>query len=544
MPSAPKAPDPYATAQAQNSVNQEAIKETARINQINEKTPFGSRTYTGSYDTGDRSVVDSLSPELQSILDSQLRTTGGLSGLAERRLQGIPQGDFSLDGMPNVRRAGGVQFNESMGTPQAFSNYSFSDIGPAQAFGNTGSALQVLGEAGPIKTQLNDTGRQMREADLSGVQQIAGLGDFGGERNRVEDALYGRGSRRVNERYGEDLSSLQAQLAAQGITQGSTAYDREMKRLSQSRDDALMGATEGAIINAGQEQGRLFGQSLQARQQGVGEQFGLADLYNRAQAGDFGQELAGSQFINQAQQQNFGQQLDRGNFYNQGQAQNFGQDFARVNADRDMQRFYTTTQDARTEADRSRDLARVLSDRDWQQQQANFGNQARGQQFNAGLQLQDADTQFRQSGINENILARNQNLNELMSLLSGNPISPQGQLSFQPRAQYNPAQGSPDLVSTANNNFSAANQARSALLGSIFGAAGQIGGAAARCWVAREVYGAQNPRWLMFRDWLDSKAPAWFRNLYIKFGERFAAWIADKPKIKSAIRKWMDARIA
>jgi hypothetical protein len=478
--SAPKAPDPVATAQAQNAVNQDAIKETARINQINERTPFGSRTYTGSYENGDRSVIDSLSPELQSILDSQLRTTGGLSGLAERRMGGIPQGDFSLSGAPNIRRAGGVQFNESMGTPQAFSNYDYAGFDPAAAFGNTGSALQVLGEAGPIKTQLNDTGRQMREADLSGLQEIAGLNDFGAERNRVEDALYGRGSRRVNERYGDDLSSLQAQLAAQGITQGSTAYDREMKRLSQSRDDALLGASEGATINAGQEQGRLFGQSLQARQQGVGERFGSADLYNRAQAGDFGQELAGSQFINQAQQQNFGQMMDRGNFYNQGQAQNFGQDFARVGADRDMQRFYTNTNDARTESNRNRDMARVLADRDWQAQQANFGNQARGQQFQSGLQLQDADTQFRQNDINENILARNQNLNELMSLLSGSPISPQGQLSFQPRAQYNPAQGSPDMVSTANNNYSAANQARSALLGSIFGGLGSIGAGFAR----------------------------------------------------------------
>lgn len=450
LPKAPKAPDPVATAQAQNQVNQDAIRETARINQINEKTPFGSRTYTGSYENGDRSVVDSLSPELQAILDSQLRTTGGLSGLAEKRLAGIPQGDFSLSGAPSVRRAQGTTFEQNMGDPQRFSDYGFANVGTAQ---------RTIGDAGKIKTQLNDTGRQMREADLTGLQEIAGLNDFGAERNRVEDALYNRASRRVNERYGEDMSSLQAQLAAQGIQQGTTAYDREMSRLQRNRDDALLGTNEGAIINAGQEQGRLFGQSLQARQQGVGERFGMADLYNRAQAGDFGQELAGSQFINQAQNQNFGQLLERANLYNRAQNQDFSQDFSRV------------------ESDRNRDMARVLADRDWQAQAANFANNARNQQFQSGLQLQDADTQFRQNDINENILARNQNLNELMSLLSGTPISPQGQLQFQSRAQYNPAQGSPDVVSTANSNYSAAQQARAALLGSIFGAAGSVGGA-------------------------------------------------------------------
>jgi len=515
--SKPKAPDPMATAQAQNQVNQEAINSAAKINQINEYTPFGSRTYSGSYDTGDRAVTDSLSPELQNILNSQLATTGGLSSLAQGRVGGIPRGDFTLDGQPGVRRAGDVQFSQYMGEPQRFSNYDYADTGRAQ---------RTIGDAGQIKGQLTDQGKQMRYADLSGVQQIAGLGDFGGERNRVEDALYQRGSRRVNEQYGNDLSSLQAQLAAQGITQGSTAYDREMSRLAQNRNDALTSASEGATINAGQEQGRLFGQSLAARQQGVGERFGQADLYNRAQSGDFGQELAGSQFINQAQGQNFGQLMDRANLYNQGQAQDFSQDFSRVNANR------------------QNDLARVMSDRDWQSQAANFANDARTKQFGAGLQLQDADTQYRQNSINENILGRNQNLNELMALLSGSPISPQGQLSFQPRAQYNPAQGSPDLVSTANNNYSTANQARSALLGAIFGAAGQVGGAAASCWVAREVYGHDNYKWLMFRDWMLNRAPALFRKAYLKFGERFAAFIKDKPRVKNFIRAWMDTKIS
>ncbi len=63
------------------------------------------------------------------------------------------------------------------------------------------------------------------------------------------------------------------------------------------------------------------------------------------------------------------------------------------------------------------------------------------------------------------------------------------------------------------------------------------------CWVARVVYGAQNPRWLVFRHWLLHRAPVWFRALYLRHGESFAGWLADKPRLQAVIRGWMDARI-
>ncbi len=65
----------------------------------------------------------------------------------------------------------------------------------------------------------------------------------------------------------------------------------------------------------------------------------------------------------------------------------------------------------------------------------------------------------------------------------------------------------------------------------------------AQCWVARAVYGEENPRWMMFREWLLCDAPAWFREIYTRHGERFARWISPHGWIKAAIRVWMDARI-
>jgi hypothetical protein len=83
----------------------------------------------------------------------------------------------------------------------------------------------------------------------------------------------------------------------------------------------------------------------------------------------------------------------------------------------------------------------------------------------------------------------------------------------------------------------------------IFGGLGSLGGGiatgvgAALCWVAREVYGVHNPAWLLFREWMLNESPGWFRAIYIRFGERFAKFISNKPRLKARIRLWMDSKI-
>jgi len=88
-------------------------------------------------------------------------------------------------------------------------------------------------------------------------------------------------------------------------------------------------------------------------------------------------------------------------------------------------------------------------------------------------------------------------------------------------------------------------QAKAAGSAGILGAAGSVAGGflAAGCWVAREVYGIDNPQWLEFREWMFNDAPSWLRNLYLKYGERFAKFISNKPRVKSIIRKWMNTKI-
>jgi|TARA_R110002110_G_scaffold30429_1_gene107872 hypothetical protein len=118
--------------------------------------------------------------------------------------------------------------------------------------------------------------------------------------------------------------------------------------------------------------------------------------------------------------------------------------------------------------------------------------------------------------------------------LAGQPIGPQ---LFDPNVGINMAlqQRGQDMELAGANA-----QARGAIIGGI---AGGLGTAFGKCWVAREVYGEYNPKWIKFREWLTNEAPRWFDKLYVNYGERFAKFISNKPRLKSIIRNWMDTRI-
>jgi hypothetical protein len=94
----------------------------------------------------------------------------------------------------------------------------------------------------------------------------------------------------------------------------------------------------------------------------------------------------------------------------------------------------------------------------------------------------------------------------------------------------------------AQSSAAAANYAsKMGLYGSLMQAGGSIIGGV--CWIARECFGEQDERWLLFRQWLMTKAPEWFYNWYMENGEDVAAWLRDKPVLKGVIRWWMQGRI-
>jgi hypothetical protein len=130
---------------------------------------------------------------------------------------------------------------------------------------------------------------------------------------------------------------------------------------------------------------------------------------------------------------------------------------------------------------------------------------------------------------------------------TGLTSSMQGPQLFDPNAginlglqqNANQANHQANIYGAQASYAGATNQGRGAMIGGALSGLGALAG----CWVAREVYGNDNPDWLAFREWKDERGPSWFRRLYNTYGERFAAFIHNKPSLKRIIRKWMDSKI-
>jgi hypothetical protein len=73
--------------------------------------------------------------------------------------------------------------------------------------------------------------------------------------------------------------------------------------------------------------------------------------------------------------------------------------------------------------------------------------------------------------------------------------------------------------------------------------AGAITSTVDGCWVARAAFGETDVRWLIFRAWLFEDAPAWFRRLYIRYGETVGTWLAGRDGARRVVRKLMTPAI-
>lgn len=495
--STPAPPDPYGTAMAQVGVNSAAIKDTAKYNQINQNNPFGSLSYSGSYDDPNdpRTQNVTLAPELQKLLSGQEGIANTLTDAAGQRLSGLqntPQ--FQDNTTTNLSLANGANGQIPLLDARANAPLMTSFADP--------TTQTVDHVAGPqIQTSLGDVGS---------AQRSLGNQDFANQLTQAQNAAYGTQSRFVTQDFDRQQQALESKLAAQGIPQGSQAWNDAETQLQNQRQEALQSAQNSAVTQGGSLQNQLFGQQLQAGQ-----------FYNQGQQQDFTQALNRGDFGNQAQMLSFGAGMQNADLANSVNQQQYNQNLGRAQFN---------NQALGQQFQQGLDLM-------------NYNQGAMGQNFNQGMQLQQFNQGEQQRQLANQIQGRNQNFNEAAAFLNGSPISPNNP-TFQPTTQYTPAQAAPNLVQTANNNYSAAQQARAAIMGSIFGAAGNVGSAAVGCWVAREVYGPNNPRWLKMREWMLYRAPRALRAFYLEHGPKIADFIKDKPEEKARLHELMEALVA
>jgi hypothetical protein len=242
-PSAPAAPDPIATAQAQGAMNRETAITQFGLNAVNQTTPYGQLYYgqVGTWDDGTPRfhAVQTLAPEEQRSLDQS------------RQAQDI-YGQAALAQLGNTKNVLSQQFNPNLP--------SF-----------TGSV-------------------NSRAGDLAYGLDVASLGGGTGSRDAVQSALMDR----MNPSLNLARESAENRLRNQGLMPGSEAWNNAMRDVAQSETDARM----SAIINAGQEQSRIFDVARQN-----------AGFRNQALNQAQNMDLAQGNFGNAARQQSFQEQL-------------------------------------------------------------------------------------------------------------------------------------------------------------------------------------------------------------------------------------------
>jgi hypothetical protein len=194
-------------------------------------------------------------------------------------------------------------------------------------------------------------------------------------------------------------------------------------------------------------------------------------------------------------------------------------------------------------------LAAAVDQQGFNQRQQGFGNSMQ----NSLLQMQGAFNPFTtitsanttNQGNNQQLFGQgagfssgafgNQNVNELV-----NPFNPYSQDVYN--SNYNAANA---RYIAQGNNAAALAGARDANSGALANAFLNFAGTymGSLCWVAREIYGTDDLRWMLFREWMTTQGPKWFEALYRKYGQRVATWLRKNPWAKPPIKAFMDSRI-
>lgn len=209
--------NPQETAAAQGAANVQTAIAQARLNQINQTTPFGSINYSQTGDTftvkdanGNDIEVPmfqsdvTLAPDQQQILDLQ----NALTKQGYQIGQGIAGQIASATGQP-------IDFSGLPAAPQA-----------------------------------NDAAR-----------------------TQVQDALYNRYTNMMDPRFEQDEQNLRTQLINSGHALGSQGYNQAMEDFRRDKNAAYEQALFGSVAGGGAEQSRLFGLESAARQNAIQELF-------------------------------------------------------------------------------------------------------------------------------------------------------------------------------------------------------------------------------------------------------------------------------
>lgn len=390
-------------------------------------------------------VTTSLSPGQQKLYDQNLNLSTSLNDLAAKGLGfvGNATNQGAQANWDGLVRGGSTQGG---GITKTGGNTS----GVIQGGSSQGGGLITGGSrqgGGLISGGVSDAGQIQSGLDYSGVAKVPGQDDFGAQRDQVVQALMSRYQPMLD----QQRNAEETRLANMGINRGSAAFGTSQDQLGRNENDAAM----QAILAGSSEQGRLFGQGLAARQQGIGEINTQGQFANQAQQQDYGQALSDIQQNNATVAQRQGLDL-----------QNIQQNNATVQQRQEM------------------DLQNIQQNNAAQQQMfdqglanSQFNNQAVAQAQGLDLQNIQQNNAAQAQALQQGNYYQTQPLNILNALRSGNQVTmPQ----FGNVATGASIQAAPIYQATADQGAAeqAAYAQKMAGYGSMLSGLGSIGGAA------------------------------------------------------------------
>ena len=383
-PKPPPATDFKAAAAEQGAANVTAAGQTAALSNANEVGPYGSKNVTYAPDANGNmqpTVTTTLNDDAQRALTSQQKTQAGLAGIGENLTNQVGSSlsqPFQFNG-PDIQTSLGPQRSINYGPSAGM--YGLAEGGPAgDAFGLAGGgpAADAYGLAGGIAG--DKYGNAQRSLDLSGVAKMpvnAGMTGLQAIMSRLQPQIE------------QTQAATAQQLANQGITPGSEAYNNAMR-------------TQGQQFNDLYTQAALQGINLDtaANQQGYGQALSTAGFYNQGLGQDFGQGLAAQQLTNASIGQNFGQGQSAQRLANESIGQNFGQ---------------AQSAQAMKNASIGQNFGQGVTS-------AGLYNQAQNQGYNQNLQTAQFGNNASDNALARALTLRSQPLNEINSLMSGSQI--------------------------------------------------------------------------------------------------------------------------
>lgn len=210
-PKAPQPPSPTETAKAQTNATIDAYNATNAGGMVNQRGPDGSLTYNqvGSYT--DPSTGKPI-PRYEAVTQ--------LSDTAQQRFDTT---NAAQQNMASIAKLLSGQIESTAGQPVSYDN----------------------------------------------LPELAGSGGYEATRKATEDAI----NSRLNPQMARARESELTRLTQRGIRPGSEAYDRAMRNVGETENDARM----QTVLAGGQEQSRMAGLDSAARAQLLGERTSAAN---------------------------------------------------------------------------------------------------------------------------------------------------------------------------------------------------------------------------------------------------------------------------